>query len=77
VTNREQLSELRIGVVLTKRPAERISRWRAPMTDDEGAAEIRAGIVAQSSFVKVILTDDVRTLPRPFSVAWQDSSLET
>jgi hypothetical protein len=72
---REELSELQIGVVVCARPAERLSRWRRALSEDQGQDEIRRMIGALSSFVRVLLVDDVRKLPRPFSVAWQDPSL--
>ncbi len=75
LTDRTDLSELRIGVVLCRRPADRMTRWRTPLDEADGVAEIRAAIGRLSSFVKLIMTEDARALPRPFSIAWRDPTL--
>jgi hypothetical protein len=75
LTNASQLSELRLGVVTCARPAKLLSRWRAPQNEKEGAADIRHAFEEMSSFVRVTLITDVQTLPRPFSIAWEDPAL--
>lgn len=70
----DKLSELPLGIVVGPRPQERRSRWRALIDEGEGLAEIRDVFASMSSFVVVSITDNPQTLPRPFSIAWQEPS---
>jgi hypothetical protein len=70
----EELSELRFGIVVCDRPPNRMSRWRAHIPADEANAEVRRMFTELSSFVQVVMTEDTRALPRPFSIAWQDQA---
>jgi hypothetical protein len=75
LTNTSELPELRLGVVTCARPVTRLSRWRTLQGEKEGATDIRHAFESMSSFVRVTLITDVQTLPRPFSVAWEDRAL--
>lgn len=73
--DREELSQLVLGVVLCERPRRRMSRWRPPIPKEEGTEVAKRLIGSLSSYVKVVLVEELSQLPRPFSVAWQDPTL--
>jgi hypothetical protein len=66
-----QLGELPLGVVVHGRAAERRARWGRLISKADGAAEIRAAFRELSSFVRVRMVNEMRLLPRPFSVVFQ------
>jgi hypothetical protein len=61
------LEELSLGVVVELRAAARPRRFGRMLTKAEGADAIRNGFRELSSFIRVRLVTDERTLPRPFS----------
>ena len=62
-----RLDELNLGVVVEMRTAARRRRFGRMLTKAEGADAIRNAFRALSSFVRVRLVTDERSLPRPFS----------
>ena len=68
----DQLAELDLGVIVRTRGPGRRVRWKRMPTNAEGATEIRAAFRALSSFVHVQILKDMRLLPRPFAVVFQD-----
>ena len=68
----ETLSELDLAVIVRARGPGRRTRWKSMATKPEGAAEIKAAFRALSSFVHVQIMKDMRLLPRPFAVVFQD-----
>jgi len=62
-----RLDELSLGVVVELRSASRRRRFGRMMTKAEGADAIRDAFRALSSFVRVRLVTEERSLPRPFS----------
>lgn len=66
-----RLSELSIGVVVVLRAPMRRKRFGRMQNKTEGAEAIRAAFRELSSFVRVRLVTDVRTLPRPFAVVYE------
>jgi hypothetical protein len=66
-----QLGELPLGIVVHGRAAARRARWGRLISKADGAAEIRAAFRELSSFVRVRMVNEMRLLPRPFSVVFQ------
>jgi hypothetical protein len=66
------LAELDLAVIVRARDPGRRSRWKRMSTKPEGASDIKAAFRALSSFVQVQLMKDMRMLPRPFAVVFQD-----
>lgn len=69
-----RLDELNLGVVVTLRAASRRTRFGRMQTKAEGAVAIRTAFRQLSSFIRVRLVTDLRTLPRPFSLAFEAKS---
>ena len=67
-----ELAEVTIGVIVRLRERIKSTRFTRPLSKAEGAAEIRAALTAISSFVVVRLVTDMSSLPRPFSIIFQD-----
>ena len=65
------LAELSIGIVVDLRPVSRRMRFGRMLRKSEGAEAIRRQFRALSSFMRVRLVTDVRTLPRPFSLVFE------
>jgi hypothetical protein len=68
----EQLASLDLGVVVRSRRPGRRTRWKRMASKTEGASEIRAAFRKLSSFVHMQILKDMRLLPRPFAVVFQD-----
>jgi len=66
------LGELDLGVVVRSRSPSRRTRWKPMTTRPEGAAEIRAAFRDLSSFIHMQIMKDMRLLPRPFAVVYQE-----
>ena len=66
------LAELPLGIVVRSRPAWRRARWGPIGSHVDGAREIRAAFRGLSSFVRVRLVRELRLLPRPFAVAFEE-----
>jgi hypothetical protein len=62
-----RLDELSLGIVVERRAAVRRRRFGRILTKAEGAVAIREAFRELSSFVRVRLVTDERSLPRPFS----------
>ena len=71
MTRAHHLSSLSIGLVVDLRPASRRMRFGRSMRKTEGALAIKEAFKALSSFVRVRMVTDVRTLPRPFNVVFE------
>jgi hypothetical protein len=67
----QRLDELSLGVVVELRPTSRRMRFRRMLTKVEGAEAIRTMLRQLSSFVRVRLVTDIRTLPRPFNLVFE------
>jgi hypothetical protein len=68
----ETLAELDLAVIVRSRGPGRRTRWKRMATKPEGAGEIKAAFRELSSFVHVQIMKDMRLLPRPFAVVFQD-----
>lgn len=68
----DTLAELDLAVIVRTRSPARRTRWKRMATRPEGAGEIKAAFRALSSFVHVQIMKDMRLLPRPFAVVFQD-----
>ena len=68
----ELLAELDLAVIVRSRGPGRRTRWKRMATKPEGAGEIKAAFRELSSFVHVQIMKDMRLLPRPFAVVFQD-----
>jgi hypothetical protein len=66
-----RLEELSIGLVVALRAPSRRTRFGRMQSKTEGADAIRAAFRQLSSFVRVRLVTDVRTVPRPFSLVFE------
>ncbi|MCC7326246.1 MAG: hypothetical protein IT521_05520 [Burkholderiales bacterium] len=66
-----RLGELSIGVVVDLREPSRRRRFGRMQNKADGADAIRTAFRELSSFVRVRLVTDVRTLPRPFSLVYE------
>jgi hypothetical protein len=65
------LDDLPLGVVVRPRPLrQRLMSLRRRQTRSEGIDEIRAAFRELSSFVRVGIVNDLRLLPRPFTIAY-------
>ena len=67
------LAALSIGVVVDLRPPTRRMRFGRSLRKPEGAASIKEAFKSLSSFMRVRLVTDVRSLPRPFSVVFESA----
>lgn len=65
-----RLEELSIGVVVALRAPSRRTRFGRMQSKVEGADAIRGAFSQLSSFFRVRLVTELRTLPRPFSVVF-------
>jgi hypothetical protein len=72
MSRHSRLGELPLGIIVRPRLASRRARWGRICTKPEGASEIRGAIRELSSFVRVQMVNDVKLLPRPFAVVFQD-----
>jgi hypothetical protein len=68
----EQLAALDLAVIVRARGPARRTRWKRMSTKAEGASEIKAAFRKLSSFVHLQILKDMRLLPRPFAVVFQD-----
>jgi len=68
----DTLAELDLAVIVRTRGPARRTRWKRMATKPEGAGEIKAAFRGLSSFVHVQIMKDMRLLPRPFAVVFQD-----
>ena len=68
----EMLAELPIGIVVCARAKSRRARWGHMASNAEGAQEIRTAFRALSSFVRVRLVNELRVLPRPYTVIFEE-----
>jgi len=66
------LPELTLGVVVRTRGAERRARWGRMANKQAGAQDMRAELMALSSFVVVHFVTERAALPRPFSIVFTD-----
>jgi len=71
MTRDHHLGELSLGIVVDLRPLSRRMRFGRMLRKSEGAEAIRGAFRALSSFMRVRLVTDVRTLPRPFSLVFE------
>ena len=67
----ELLAELALAVVVCRRAEWRRARWGRIASNADGAREIRAAFRGLSSFVRVRLVSELRGVPRPFTVAFE------
>ncbi|HXX82507.1 MAG TPA: hypothetical protein VEN29_00855 [Casimicrobiaceae bacterium] len=67
----EMLAELALGVVVCPRAEWRRTRWGRVASNADGAREIRVALRDLSSFVRVRMVNELRGVPRPFSVAFE------
>jgi hypothetical protein len=71
MTPAHHLSSLSLGLVVDLRPPTRRMRFGRSMRKTEGALAIKEAFKNLSSFVRVRMVTDVRTLPRPFNVVFE------
>ena len=71
MSRESRLGELPLGIVVRNRNASRRARWGRLISKAEGAAEIRAAFRELSSFIRVRMVNEMRLLPKPFSVVFQ------
>jgi hypothetical protein len=71
MSRQHMLGDLSLGVVVDLRPVSRRMRFGRMLRKQEGAESIKAAFRGLSSFVRVRLVTDVRTLPRPFSLVFE------
>lgn len=71
MSREHMLGELSLGVVVELRPVSRRMRFGRMLRKQEGAEAIKAAFRGLSTFMRVRLVTDVRTLPRPFSLAFE------
>lgn len=71
MSREHQLAELSLGVVVELRPVSRRMRFGRSLRKSEGAHAVRDAFRRLSSFMRVRLVTDVRTLPRPFSLVFE------
>lgn len=72
VRRSHRLEELSIGVVVGLRTPSRRMRFGRMQSKAEGAEAIRTAFGQLSSFMRVRLVTEVRTLPRPFSLVFDN-----
>jgi hypothetical protein len=70
MTPSHKLEELSLGVLVELRSPSRRTRFGRMLSKTEGARAIRTRFRALSSFMRVRLVTDLRTLPRPFSLVF-------
>jgi len=66
-----RLDHLSLGLVVELRAPSRRTRFGRMQTKAEGAAALRTAFQQLSSFVRVRLVTDFKTLPRPFSLVYE------
>lgn len=71
MSRERKLSELTLGVVLRRRPAERLARWGRIEDRAKGRKEIRATLEKPSTFLQVRFVKRIDELPRPFGVVYR------
>lgn len=72
----DKLTDLTLGVVVKKRPAQsRFNLWRKMKTSD-GALQIQSEFLGLSSFVNAYIAIDTQVLMRPFSIVFRGDGLE-
>jgi len=71
MSREHRLAELSLGVVVELRPVSRRMRFGRSLRKTEGAEAIRGAFRRLSSFVRVRLVTELRTLPRPFSLVFE------
>ncbi|HTQ00217.1 MAG TPA: hypothetical protein VMN56_12885 [Casimicrobiaceae bacterium] len=71
LTREHRLEDLSVGIVVDLRPPSRRMRFGRSMQKAEGAVAIRDAFKALSSFMRVRLVTDIRTLPRPFNMVFE------
>lgn len=71
ISHDAQLSSLELGVVVQPRAPVRRARWGQFMTKSDGARDMRAAFRELSSFIRVQMVNDKKSLPRPFTVVFQ------
>jgi len=69
-----RLEELGIGVVVALRTPSRRTRFGRMQSKAEGAEAIRTAFSQLSSFIRVRLVTERRTLPRPFSIVFESGT---
>jgi hypothetical protein len=74
MTRAHHLSSLSLGLVVDLRPPTRRMRFGRSMRKTEGALAIKEAFKGVSSFVRVRMVTDVRTLPRPFNVVFEGTA---
>lgn len=67
-----RLDHLDLGVVVELRAPSRRTRFGRMLSKAEGAAAIRTAFRQLSSFVRVRLVTDFKSVPRPFSLVFED-----
>jgi hypothetical protein len=73
MSREHRLEELCIGVVVARRASSRRTRFGRMQSKVEGADAIRSAFSQLSSFFRVRLVTELRTLPRPFSVVFKSN----
>jgi hypothetical protein len=68
----ELLAELALGIVVCRRAEWRRARWGRVGSNADGAREIRTAFRDLSSFVRVRMVSELRGVPRPFAVAFEE-----
>jgi hypothetical protein len=74
MSQRDQLSELSLSLVVGRRREVRSSGSAAPLAKDEALRQIVDALTALSSFIVVRIVADGQTVPRPFSVVFRRSN---
>jgi len=69
----DELSEVDLGVIVRSRAPQRRSRWLRMGSKIDGARDIRAAFRALSSQLHVQVLKELRQLPRPFAVVFQET----
>lgn len=72
MTRSHHLSALSLGIVVDLRAPTRRMRFGRSMRKPEGAAAVKDAFKSLSSFMRVRLVTDVRSLPRPFNVVFEN-----
>jgi hypothetical protein len=71
MSRRRQLPELRVWLVLRKRPAMSARRWKRPLASREALRQIVDAVNEQSSFIVVRIVADKRAVERPFTIVFE------
>lgn len=74
MTSAHHLSALSLGLVVDLRPVTRRMRFGRSLRKVEGALAIKEAFKGLSSFVRVRMVTDVRSLPRPFNVVFESAT---